>query len=363
MRAARRCAENFPKPVKFTWPPPESSRCTVSRNASTALPASLLDRPDCAATRSTNSCLVTRQPSYRIRDGPQRNRRIGLAQPCAFCWPCDIVRREQRPHSHRETRESVDSALLPVDHADRISALQPGLAQRLDGLRCCASGCDDVLDQADAIALFERAFEAIVGAVALAGLADDQERQAGAERRGGCERDGAQFGAGEAHGVRLDLGHLRGEALRQRAEQLGPRLEAVLVEVVLRPAAGAEHEVALEIGVLADRPQELAVVHVAARSALHAARRARAAAAARPRPSPARTRRANRPRSTGRPARASPGSGAGRSRCRRTRSRRGSGSRGAYAALSLASFFFAFGLGFPSPVPGVAAARRQLLRS
>src|SRR5262249_62065926 len=63
IRAARRCAENFPKPVKFTCPPPVSSFWTVSRNASTALPASLLDSPACAATRSTNSCLVTRQPS------------------------------------------------------------------------------------------------------------------------------------------------------------------------------------------------------------------------------------------------------------------------------------------------------------
>src|SRR5579859_7340678 len=94
----------------------------------------------------------------------------------AFCSACHVVRGEERPHPHRETRESVDSALLPVDHADGVSALQAGLAQRLDSLRCRASGGDDVLDQADAIALLERPFEAVVGAVALAGLADDQER-------------------------------------------------------------------------------------------------------------------------------------------------------------------------------------------
>src|SRR2546421_9448207 len=97
----------------------------------------------------------------------------------AFCSTCDVVRREQRPHSHRETRESVDSALLPVDHADRISALQTGLAQRLDGLGGSAPGGDDVLDQTDTIAILERALETVVCAVALAGLSDDQKREPG----------------------------------------------------------------------------------------------------------------------------------------------------------------------------------------
>ena len=43
----------------------------------------------------------------------------------------------------------------------------------------------------------------------------------------------------------------------------GPRLEAVLVEVVVRAAARAEDEVALEVGVLAERGSEVLALHVA----------------------------------------------------------------------------------------------------
>ena len=199
MRAARRCAENLPKPVKFTWPPLVSSLVTVSRNASTALPASLFDNPACAATRSTNSCLVTRQPSL----GSGTNRSVtGASDPlnhAAFAGPSPApatsAAREDRPHSHRETRESVDSALLAVDDADRISALETGRAERLDGLRGGASGGDDVLDQAHALAGLEGAFEPVAGAVVLLGLADDQERETRAKRRRRGERDGAELGA------------------------------------------------------------------------------------------------------------------------------------------------------------------------
>src|SRR5260370_39280853 len=97
----------------------------------------------------------------------------------AFCSARDLARRENRPHSHRETRESVDSALLPIDHTDPVSALEPGRTKRLDGLRGRSSGGDHVLDQADAIAHLEPTLEQVAGAVALLGLPDDQERQAG----------------------------------------------------------------------------------------------------------------------------------------------------------------------------------------
>src|SRR6478672_9754224 len=104
----------------------------------------------------------------------------------AFCSTCDSAGCIQRPHSHGETRESVDSALLPVDHADRISALETGRAEGLDGLPGRPSGGDNVLDQADAVAHLEPTLEPVVGAVALLRLPDDQEREAGAERgRGG----------------------------------------------------------------------------------------------------------------------------------------------------------------------------------
>ena len=59
MRAARWVVWNFPKPVKVTESPDLSVSSTVSRNASTAAPASRLERPLLPATASTNSCLVT----------------------------------------------------------------------------------------------------------------------------------------------------------------------------------------------------------------------------------------------------------------------------------------------------------------
>src|SRR5262249_59905922 len=115
--------------------------------------------------------------------------------------------------------------------------------------------------QAYAWPRLEGPFEAVVRPVALARLTDDQEWQSRAKRGRSRERDGAQFGPREQRRVRLDLGHLRGDPLRQRREQLRPRLEAVLVQVVARPAARAQHEVALDVGVLANRRKKLGVVH------------------------------------------------------------------------------------------------------
>ena len=60
-------------------------------------------------------------------------------------------------------------------------------------------------------------------------------------------------GSCSAHGGR--------DVLAERGQQLRPRLEAVLVEVVARAAARAEDEVALEVGVLAERGAELVALH------------------------------------------------------------------------------------------------------
>ena len=61
-------------------------------------------------------------------------------------------------------------------------------------------------------------------------------------------------------------------------EQVGPRLEAVLVEVVARTPTRAKHEVALEVGVLADaRPRARRASLAAARSASRAYGSTRAA--------------------------------------------------------------------------------------
>jgi hypothetical protein len=50
-------------------------------------------------------------------------------------------------------RELVDAALLAVDHADRSRHAEPRLAERRDRLDRRPAGGDDVLDEADALAL------------------------------------------------------------------------------------------------------------------------------------------------------------------------------------------------------------------
>src|SRR5205823_10463667 len=120
-------------------------------------------------------------------------------------------------------------------------------AERLDGLEGRPARGDDVLDQTDALALLVDALEPIGGAVLLRPRADDQERQPTCQRRGCGERDRTELGAGEADCIRLVLTHGRRDRRAESAEQVGPRLETVLVEVVARAAAGAQEEVALEV--------------------------------------------------------------------------------------------------------------------
>ena len=82
-------------------------------------------------------------------------------------------------------------------------------------------------------------------------------RTAGGRR----ERDGTEFRARDQRGLGLVLANRRSKALADRPEQVRPRLEAVLVEVVARAATGTKDEVPLEVGVLAERSAKLGVVH------------------------------------------------------------------------------------------------------
>ena len=150
-------------------------------------------------------------------------------------------------------RQGVGSALLAIHHADCDSALEAGFAKRIERLDGGSARGNDVLDEADALARLVRTLEAVRSPVVLRLLADDQERNAGGERRGRGEGDGSQFRAGEPHRLRLVLGNRRSDVLAEGRQQVRLGLEAVLVEVVARAAAGSEDEVALEVRVLADR--------------------------------------------------------------------------------------------------------------
>ena len=197
-------------------------------------------------------------------------------QPCGYFRVRAALPPKERPEPDGLPRERVRAALLAVDDADRRVHDEARLAQRLDRLEQGAAGGDDVLDEADALALLVRALDPFRGAVLLRRLAHDEERQAGLERRRRRERDGAELGPGEARRVRSVLAHGRRDALAERAQQLGPRLEAVLVEVVAGALAGAQEEVALEICVLDERRGERSVAFTGARR--RATSRARRAA-------------------------------------------------------------------------------------
>src|SRR5438105_11033617 len=174
--------------------------------------------------------------------------------------------RKQGPQSHGVTGELVDAALLAVDHAHRSSADEPLLTQRFDRRDQGAARGDHVLDDADLLAGFELALDPPRRPVALRLLADEQEREPRRERPRRSEHDRAELGAREARRVRSMLAdHVR-DQLAQLPQQLRPRLEAVLVEVVRRALPRAEHEVALEVGMTADRRGELVGAHSAARA-------------------------------------------------------------------------------------------------
>src|SRR4029453_9063012 len=163
-------------------------------------------------------------------------------------------------------RQSGGSALPAVEHADRDSALQAGFADGIERLDDGPAGGDDVFHEAHALARLEDAFEAVRGAVLLCRLTHDQEREPGGHRSRGSKRDRSELRAREANRVGLVLGDRRRDVLAERGEQLGPCLEAVLVQVVVRAAPGAQDEVALEVRVLAERGSEVVALHVAAAS-------------------------------------------------------------------------------------------------
>jgi hypothetical protein len=150
----------------------------------------------------------------------------------AFRGPEQVSCPEERPEAHGVTRESIRPALLPVDDADSRLHHEARSAERLDRIEQRAAGRDDVLDEADALTLLVRALDALRGAVFLRLLADDDERQAGLQRRRGGQRDRSELRTGEPRCVGGMLAYRGGDPLAERLQQVRARLEPVLVEVV-----------------------------------------------------------------------------------------------------------------------------------
>src|SRR5205085_5754212 len=167
-------------------------------------------------------------------------------------------------------------------------------------------------------------------------------------------------------GFRFVLGHDAREPLSERPEQLGTGLEAVLVEVVAGAPARAEDEVALEVGVLAQRGAELGLVVKGALNLQARGSAGRAAAAAPPRrASPAKP--STRLRNRRRRARAGGPDDGERAACRRPSRPRAACRSGGYDFASVFFFRPAAGLRLAGErflgAAGASSSRRQLFRS
>ena len=157
-----------------------------------------------------------------------------------------VGRTKQRPQAHAEPREGVGAALLAVDDADRRSSTRdrpPHGARPPRRPRrpiVTTSSTRQTRSPGSNVAL-----EPVRGAVLLRLSAHDQERHA-ARRATWPRRAPPRLARARRAGSRpARLGHRLGEPGAEPAQQLRVGLEAVLVEVVRRAPARAEHEVAL----------------------------------------------------------------------------------------------------------------------
>src|SRR5262245_41541427 len=138
--------------------------------------------------------------------------------------------------------EGVHTALLAVDDTDRCPALETRFAKGSNRLRESPAGGDDVLDHTHPLSLLERSLDAVRRPVLLGLVADDHERKPGGDRGRGGEHDCAEDRACEPGRFGLELLDSSGQALPERAENVGLGLEAELVEVEARPSPRAEDE-------------------------------------------------------------------------------------------------------------------------
>src|SRR5205823_10212786 len=149
VRAARFAVENLPNPVNVTSPLPFSVSTMVSRNASTALPASRFDSCARRATSDTNSCFVTLSSSHISLAGPERPYQLRVCRStmrfCGGFLPLEQVScPEKRPQTYRLARESVGSTLLAIDDTDGRTDDETHVPDYADGLEERSTGSHNV---------------------------------------------------------------------------------------------------------------------------------------------------------------------------------------------------------------------------
>ena len=284
MRAARcRCAESPPPATgQFTVSPAFSVSSTVSRNASTAAPASRLERPLLPATASTSSCSVTSLLLLvgRYRDHGDPNTPWRMAQPCRSSPMGFSVRsgfdatslalRLRRSRSRRPPRGGPPPGRGPGPPPPPPGASPPPssrsppytawrttrpASRSTDTDSARAPPDDDVLQKAHEVLLVERAFDPIRCAVFLGFTAHDDERYSGRHRR----RSGTAIAPRACRASRMVSGSTSSATSARRAPSANtfrPGLEPVLVEVpgralyraeTSRPRGALLHEQAAEI--------------------------------------------------------------------------------------------------------------------
>ena len=116
--------------------------------------------------------------------------------------------------------QSVGSALLPIDHADRDSALQAGFAKTVERLDRGAARGDDVLDE-QTRSPGSYAPRGGPHRVVLRLLRTIRNGRPEERRRCSGEGDRAQLRAGEPHCIGLVLGDRRRDVLTEGGQRSG----------------------------------------------------------------------------------------------------------------------------------------------
>src|SRR5439155_23184357 len=105
------------------------------------------------------------------------NNGVGYRSTMRFCgtFP-QLGAGEEGAQPDGGAREGVHTALLAIDDANRVGDTHSRLAEGLDGLDRGAPAGDDLLDEANAVAVLVRALDPLRGALLLCFVANDHER-------------------------------------------------------------------------------------------------------------------------------------------------------------------------------------------
>ena len=214
-------------------------------NASTALPASRAESPLFWATLLMNSCLVNGTSSYVGGWGCQTlaGTLTTASDIGSTMRICGAISRSSEARKSGRSRtacagERVGAALLAVDDADRVR--RPAGRPRASASTASIAAPPEVTTSStrqthspSARRRLRAGWRCRSPSPALRTIRNGSPPASDAAA---ASATAPSSGRREPHRLGLVLGDGGGDRLAERAEQVGPRLEAVLVEVVLRAA-------------------------------------------------------------------------------------------------------------------------------